>query len=247
MYIISYDIACKSLALSIIYFNKNWKNDLKKIQNEYYKNIDKCSNPIEIYNYTFQFLINIDKILNEMINPIYLDVVDLIPNQKIKDTNVIIRTSRLKSYLNMIDKKINDLNDDIHILLEYQMGPNDKSRNVCSQILYHYSGTDSNFNNSNSNIEKIPDLYKYTIEIIGPSLKNKINFDIDKPYSYYTTKYVKLYDANKNHSKDNFLYWINKKNMNYMIKDIKKKNLDDIADSVNMTLAWLILKSNYIR
>jgi hypothetical protein len=32
-----------------------------------------------------------------------------------------------------------------------------------------------------------------------------------------------------------------------MIKNIKKKNLDDIADSVTMTLAWLYIKSGLIK
>ena len=67
------------------------------------------------------------------------DVVDLIPNKKIKDTNVITRSNRLKSYLNYIDTllineiKSNNENHIIKVLLEYQMGPNDKSRNVCSK------------------------------------------------------------------------------------------------------------------
>ena len=125
------------------------------------------------------------------------------------------------------------------------MGPNDKSRNVCSQILYHYCNTDFNFN-SVTDLICDKNIYKYNVEIVGPSLKNKINMDIEKPYSYFINKYAKAYDANKAHSKNNFLYWTKYKNIEYMIKDIKKKNLDDIADSCNMILAWIFMKSKLI-
>ena len=36
------------------------------------------------------------------------------------------------------------------------------------------------------------------------------------------------------------------KDKHSMIKGIPKKNMDDIADSVNMTLAWLLIKSELI-
>ena len=77
---------------------------------------------------------------------------------------------------------------------------------------------------------------------------NQLGNDIigEKPYSYFINKYAKAYDANKAHSKNNFLYWTKYKNIEYMIKDIKKKNLDDIADSCNMILAWIFMKSKLI-
>ena len=33
---------------------------------------------------------------------------------------------------------------------------------------------------------------------------------------------------------------------NFLIKNVNKKNLDDIADSVTMTLAWIFIKSGYL-
>ena len=44
----------------------------------------------------------------------------------------------------------------------------------------------------------------YSTEIVGPSLKNKINLDKSKDYHFFLNKYVNNYDANKNHSKHNF-------------------------------------------
>lgn len=165
-----------------------------------------------------------------------------------KDTEPVLRTSRLKAYLTMIDrqymKQICAKNKKIKVLLEFQMGFNDKSRNVCSQILYHYSATDTGFKRSNlDDWEMWEDDCLYDVEIVGPSLKNKINFVEGKDLSYYMEKYSKRYDANKNHSKDNFLHWVKSHGYDDMIKNIKKKNLDDIGDSFNMAVAWLFIKS----
>lgn len=249
MYILGYDVASKSLALTIIYFNDNWETELQKIKKKFNDKLKSVESPIKICEIALEYIDQIDKLLDNIIIPILFDVVDLIPNQKVKDTSVISRASRLKSYLLSVDQYLSSLDisadNTYKILLEYQMGPNDKSRNVCSQILYHYSNTDFNFNNVlDLSCDAI--INKYDVEIIGPSLKNKINMDIQKPYAFFINKYTKSYDANKAHSKNNFIYWINKKNISHMIKNIKKKNLDDIADSCNMILAWIFMKSKLI-
>lgn len=270
MYIISYDVASKSLALSIIYFNDNWEFDLKIIKEEYDETYQNCQTAEEICRCALKYLDLIDNLFDNLIVPKFFDVVDLIPGQKLKDVDVVTRAARLNTYLRMIDYDyipghrfpdpdsecppifVCDEAQKYKVLLEYQMGPNDKSRNVCSQILYHYSNIDANFSHSDEqsdsrkSMSNMKPTIKYDIEIIGPSLKNKLNLIKDKPHSYFIQKYTKTYDANKAHSKANFLYWIKKKNVENMIKNIKKKNLDDIADSVNMTLAWLFLKSNLI-
>ena len=139
--------------------------------------------------------------------------------------------------IDIIIEKYCILDEKIKILLEYQMGPNDKSRTVASQILEHYSPIDMNFTNycSDNSIEAIvkggKDAIKeiannnflhnnkiFDIEIVGPSLKNKINFDKEKPLSFFINKYAKLYDANKAHSKSNFLKWVEQKNISDMTK-----------------------------
>jgi hypothetical protein len=249
MYILGYDVASKSLALTIIYFNENWEIELQKIKNLFNDKLQNVESPKKICEITLQYIDRVDELLDTIIIPILFDVVDLIPNQKVKDTSVILRASRLKSYLLSVDQYLSKLytssDNTYKILLEYQMGPNDKSRNVCSQILYHYSNTDFNFNSA-LDLPCDTLINKYDVEIIGPSLKNKINMDIKKPYAFFINKYTKAYDANKAHSKNNFIYWVDKKNISHMIKNVKKKNLDDIADSCNMILAWIFLKSKLI-
>jgi hypothetical protein len=87
---------------------------------------------------------------------------------------------------------------------------------------------------------------RYTIEIIGPSLKNKININHDKPRQFFIDKYVKTYDANKKHSISNMLAWLESKDMTHIISNIKKSNWADIADSMTMTIAWILIKSGLV-
>ena len=281
MFIISYDIASKSLAMSIIYFNNEWRDDLQKINTEFHNEKQTCDTSVDLCKCVLKYIDKLEALVDGLIKPIILDVVDLIPGKKLKETSVILRASRLASYLKYVDFLI-----DTHIgygnkhkvLLEYQMGPNDQSRNVGSQILLHYATVDTGFKCVHGVASKICDfkgsddsqnlsatvadmnafndklielehenqLDRYDVEIVGPSLKNKINLVKEQPHSFFIQKYTKSYDANKGHSKANFLYWIKTKKAELMIKNIKKKNLDDIADSVNMTLAWIHLKSGLI-
>ena len=337
MFIISYDIASKSLAMSIIYFIDEWRDDLQKINTEFHNEKQTCDTSVDLCKCVLKYIDKMEALVDGLIKPIILDVVDLIPGKKLKETSVILRASRLASYLKYVDFLI-----DTHIgygnkhkvLLEYQMGPNDQSRNVGSQILLHYATVDTGFKCVHGVASKICDfkgsddsqnlsatvaskielisignnfifkgsddsqnlsatvaskielisignnfifkgsddsqnlsatvadmnafndklielehenqLDRYDVEIVGPSLKNKINLVKDQPHSFFIQKYTKSYDANKAHSKANFLYWIKTKKAELMIKNIKKKNLDDIADSVNMTLAWIHLKSGLI-
>jgi hypothetical protein len=291
MYILSFDVASKSLAVSIIKFNENWRADVKQsieILNQTLCLYTSISNKPNIDSFTkicqasLIHINNIHNILDTLIQIIFVDVVDLIPGKKIKETDLILRSNRLKGYLNNLDNMIKDF-DACHVLVEYQMGPNNKSNNVFSQILYHYSEGDLNFANTydsiyiikntsdsnpinknksesnpiikntsehknkklkdNTEPKKTPTL---TIEIVGPSLKNKLNLDKDRPRTYFIEKYAKTYDANKKHSISNMNYFLKTKKAEYMIANIKNKNLDDIADSITMTLAWIYLKSNLI-
>ena len=253
MRIISFDIASKSLAVSIIIFNEKWKDDLENI-NQSFKNCDSGLSAIEFCRHALAHIDQIEKLADELIIPVLFDVVDLIPGKKVKETTPDLRAARLSAYIHMIDDiYLSDVdpNEQQKILLEYQMGPNDKSRCVCSQILYHYSGRSSSafettHKHNTSKIKGAVTTPTYDIEIVGPSLKNKINLDKEKNLQYFLQKYAKPYDANKKHSIANLLKWTSAKKVSHMLENIPKSNLDDIADSVNMALAWLHIKSGYI-
>ena len=255
MHILSYDVASKSLAMSLIKFNDNWKSDLSNIKTSFDDNIKNISAE-ELCQTAIDHIDRLYELLDTLIQPLVLDVVDLIPGKKVKETDVILRANRLRGYLKHVDEThlaIIPVDESCHVLVEYQMGPNNKSNSVCSQILYHYANDDNGFKSTlNTELtdvvltESTPNQKVYTIEIVGPSLKNKINLDKDKPRQFYIAKYAKTYDANKNHSTANMKYWLKTKNAEHMIANIKKSNLDDIADSVTMTLAWLFIKSGYL-
>ena len=63
---------------------------------------------------------------------------------------------------------------------------------------------------------------------------------MDAHYSTFVEKYKTLYASNKNHTKYNFLKLIEHLKSEVFIKDIKKKNMDDIADATIMSLAYVI-------
>lgn len=232
MLYLSFDVATKSMGVSLIEYDLSWDKKIKDIINESTVDVNQYS-AIEYIKYFLQVLDKIDKILNNVYKPILLDVVDLIPKKKVKGTSPVLISRRLNGYLHGLTSYINTEN--LTVLLEYQMGPNDKSRGICSQIIYHFASTDHNYNN----IVELPHTNKQTtkIKIVGASLKNKITFD--KPHSYFVGKYAKMYTANKKHSIHNFLYWVNLCGHIHLIKNIKKKNYDDIADAVIMTIAWI--------
>ena len=183
-----------------------------------------CQNALDAIN-------KISDLLDSLINLIFLDVTDLIPGKKIKDVTPLLKASRLKGYLSYIDNTYLKNIQCYKVLIEYQMGPNFKSNSIGAQILYHYA------NESNSFKE---------VEIIGPSLKNKLNFDKIHTYEFFIKKYAKTYTANKKHTEANMLYWLKKYNFYHLLDTIKSNKLDDIADAFMMSLAWLFLKSDLI-
>lgn len=211
MYYLSFDVANKSLAVSFINYDLDYK---KK-----FNNIDK--------NNIIEYISNVNNILNNIVNYIYCDVIDLIPNKKIKDTTIQERTLSLKLALQNIKKIVTDYCDtDVMVIIEYQMCQNYNANAIYNQIIYEF----------------IED--KYNIFIIRPSYKNKIYFSKELEYSQFICKYNNNYSANKAHTKANFLYFLDKYNMLDMIKNIKKKNIDDLADSFIQIFAYINYLSN---
>jgi hypothetical protein len=220
---VAFDVANKSLATSIITFSDP-EPKLKKILDEY---IDKEASNIKDYKILLgeiaEMLERSIQAINESIEFNFLDVVDLLPDKKVKDASAVERSFCLMKYLNSIKQNIP--NNPI-FLVEYQMGPNDKSRAVSSQLLYFCSSYFCDVSEAENGIK-----------IIGPTLKNMLSLRDEKSkHSYYTEKYSNNYIANKNHTK----YIFNRLAEMFGIQhSIKKKRLSDIADSVCMTLAYI--------
>ena len=238
MRIVSFDCANKSLGVSILNYNLNISKDIKLKYDMYLAEkaeLLKNFNDIKMNKLLEKYIKLLDETIKLVSNKItieFLDVVDLIPGKKVKETDPVYRTDKLYDYLNnIIDPLVNFTIDKEYIfLLEFQMGPNVKSGTVSAQIMYH--------------------LMKYkngdNIKLIGPSLKNKIIIGgSHNNYKNYIEKYTTNYGANKAHSKQNFLDLLKYLDSEIMIKDIKKKNIDDIADSVLMSLAFVLSNEEF--
>ena len=76
---------------------------------------------------------------------------------------------------------------------------------------------------------------------MNASYKNTISLNKNLTHSNFIKKYSNNYLANKNHTKENFLYFLKSFNLLHLIKNIKKKNYDDIADSFMQIIAYIYL------
>lgn len=197
MRVLSFDCANRSLAVCYATVNENIDRDI--------------SNAIAEKNGN-----RLIQLVNNYVNIHLLKVFDLTKGKK---CSTIERTQALKKCLQNIDLSMPE--PPTHVLVEYQMSANDKSRCVSQQILYHYAGLESQ-------------LY-----LVGPTLKNKVAFSEDLDYGTFISKYASKYTANKNHTKANFLHWLKIYNKLTLIKDIKKKNIDDAADAFMQIIGWL--------
>lgn len=254
MYVVSFDTATKSLAISIIYYDKNaykkiqilydnWlliKSKLiKEIKSQNKLSIEYKDDIIDVlinklvdsYNELLASTINI---IDNMMQIKYLNVIDLIPDKKISETDVVFRTRALRTYMcDKFDIILHDImeknSQPLLFLLEYQMGPNVKSNAISTQIIYHLAK------------------YEAEIQLVGPTLKNKIFIGgSQNHYSNFIEKYKTNYAANKNHTKTSFLSLIESmkgdvaKECKKAMENIAKKNIDDIADSVMMSISYVI-------
>lgn len=211
MFYLSIDVANKSLAISFIKYKKINKINLSHIDNN-------------ITNLT-----NLNNKLQNIIEYYICEVIDLLPNKQVRNTTITERSSALKDYLSKLKDRLNKYITNLQInkikfLIELQPSFNDKSRTTFNQIIYEFCQ------------ESI-----YKIKIMNASYKNCIYFNKNLIHSNFIKKYSNNYLANKNHTKENFLYFLKSFNLSHIIKNIKKKNYDDIADSFMQIIAYIYL------
>jgi hypothetical protein len=217
--IISIDAATKSLAIACLEFNNIYQQIeeiIKLIKTNFNEStLEKC---------------------NEILNPINiksLDVIDLIPNQKVSKCNIIEISYELMKYIHNFTKNLQEckwFDNSVHIVIEYQMGPNRKSGDIQTQLIYHF-------------LQFLP---IKNIHIIRPSLKNKLYFpkDINSQHNSHIERYKKKYTGNKSHTKYIFIQWLTAYNKLNYIKNINKKNYADIADAFCQANAWYLENIN---
>ena len=178
-----------------------------------YLSIDVATKSLAIGLYQIH---DIDDIDNKIV-PLAMDVFDLDSEKKSKDMTIDDKAKALKLVLTTFDKFIPDT--PFQVLIEYQMNANHMSNAIFNMIVYHYAGI-------------------APIHTVFPSLKNSIYLHSSLKLSDFLATANANYIANKNHCKYNFLYFIVLFGHGNMIKDIKQKNIDDIADTFMQFLAF---------
>jgi hypothetical protein len=219
--VISIDAATKSLAIACL--NLYNTNDIYKQIKDQLSKINDILDPD-----TINILKKINKLATS-IEIIKLDVVDLLPGKIVSKCGIVERSAALTTYTSKFTKDLLDmewLDLNTHLLIEYQMGPNRKSGDIQTQLIYHF-------------LQYLP---AKNIHVVGPSLKNKLCYknDPNSIHSSHIAKYTTLYTANKSHTKYLFLSWLNAHGQTHHINKINKKNYADIADAFCQAAAWNI-------
>lgn len=211
--IISIDAATKSLAIACLEFH-DADEQLRRIIN-IGKDMANAPPPAEIV---------------AIYNPITIklfQVVDLIPNQKVAKCGLVQRSVALMKFIHKFTKDLAEdgwFNESVQIIIEFQMGPNRKSGDIQTQLIYHF-------------LQFLP---PENIHIVRPSLKNKLYFksDPNSLHEAHKAQYTKLYTGNKSHTKYILLEWLNAYGQMAHLAQIGKKNYADIADAFCQAAAW---------
>lgn len=135
----------------------------------------------------------IEKIINKLDNKtkyaieiITGDCIDLIPGIANKDIDTVERVKIVSKYVkDKIFPIIKDIhNDQLSVLVEFQMSHNTQSKVVSIALLALFS--------------------EYELCLVNPCLKNKLHFTEEGKYCHFMEKYKNSYDANKKHALYNF-------------------------------------------
>ncbi len=194
---ISIDVATKSLAIGIYRMMS-------------FKNIQHDKDPIKLNSY-----------LDSLIQPLMMNVYDLNKGSKLKDTSIHAKAISLKDTLASVDKTVDACcsDDEIVVLIEYQMNSNHTANAIFNMVMYHYAG-------------------RYPIHTMRPSWKNTISFHPELTLSMFLARSSTNYKANKDHTKTNMLYLLTLIDKLDCVSHIKKTNLDDIADTLMQAIAF---------
>jgi len=152
---------------------------------------------------------------------LHLEVINLLGAKKVKDTSLVERGQALRAALSRMDSLVEHLRP--HVLVEYQMSANDKSRLQSAQILYHYTA--------------LP----VQVHLVGPSLKQSVRFGSQSIRDFLAT-HRSNYCANKAHSRSLLKSWAAMYDPQ-CIRGIPAKHMDDAADAFLMAIAWYAKQS----
>jgi hypothetical protein len=213
MYIISFDCGIKNFAYSCIYFD-NYNGLIINPINDFFKN----------NKYTIIDINNVNILNIKCESHITKETKKNTKKNAKKNTSCINLHNHIITLLMDIINKLNP-DENIKILIEYQMNINHKANIVYNIIITFFETYYKIYNKKN-----------YDIITIQPAYKNNIAQDIDKE-NKIRIKYISQYAYNKKIVEMYFLS-LNTK-YNFLNNHLFKK-MDDISDSFVQILSYLL-------
>lgn len=236
MLILSFDCAYKSLAYSLIDFNLNVGIDYDALKQEYDMKIKEFLEDKEYYNMSDEIAAStilellseynekLEDLCRRSVRFVLWGVKDILNGKEVKKTKINERVLCLKKFVTDLDKRIHPLSVD-RVIIEKQMSSGFKSDSeaVMDGLAMHYSRpSDPNF-----------------VYIISSSIKTKFSYTPELSIAMMQLKYSSKYSANKAHGKQNFLYFLELMDMNYVRKGIISKELSDLGDTFTQATGYL--------
>lgn len=236
--ILSWDCANRSLAVVYVSINTNWDNDMLKWCNLV---MQEKGESIETLNRLISQGMDIAKSYAKIH---FARSFDVLENVKIKDpscekksknkrtlkrkegtkiktseVDCVTRALALHQHLCQVDSLIRSTGINLdRVFIEYQMNINKKSGTVCDQLVGYYCS-------------------RAQVKIIPPSWKQKVWFG-DLNIQYFLENSTRSYNANKAHSKANFVHWCEISRQNRILKGLNSRHLSDIGDAFMQILGW---------
>lgn len=159
----------------------------------------------------------------------------LITKGHVRDTPEVERIALLKNVMKFVRAESEALVGPInHVVIEHQMGDLEKS--VYSAIVYEFCTPKSGAQillrfGPGSGLEfKSDESTKCNIVNIHPTYKNSFCFHESLDYTVYLDKYKTLKGANKAHTTENFLFYLNLFQPEF-VTSTKKSEINHLADA----------------
>ncbi len=148
------------------------------------------------------------------------ETVDLFPGRADRNIHTVERVKALSAYVARRIKPSLTKNGATAatLVIEFQMGANAPARTIAAALIAMFASHDT--------------------YLVGPSLKNKLEFGPNGQYYKFVEKYARLYDANKEHTRHNFAYL--EQVFGTKIPPSQSSRMrGHIADSVMQVLGWI--------
>lgn len=241
MKILGIDCANKSIGFAIIIFDLDAISEIKRLNDEFnqshlFLNIKTVSQVA--FTKLADIALRAANLAGKVMSIEYLGVFDLLSGIKMADSTTQLRSARLKGAMSIIDA----MGPFDWIMIENQMGPNHKTNEVRSQLVYHYSNADSNINAYPVGQQKIPINNQQQIpriDVVGCSYKQTIAIGESGRYTHFIQKYTTQYTANKQHTAYNLRELLKLYSKEDLIADIPDKLVGNAADAALMIIGRL--------